>query len=222
MVGRMAGMLALVVLMCPVARGEQYWVAYEGNDFPENEGWGRVTNQGGAQRTIEDGVLVLDGLADVRINDLYGLGRQPFDPGPGELFHAEWRLGVDQVIGVRDPAFAVFSEESWAVGLTWSQTFIRSGFELVDIPFQTSGMHTYVLTSSDMRSYEFFADGVLLHQGEFVQDLGAPHVRWGDSVEGAASLSRWDYVRFGVVPEPRTSFMMCAGLVLSGVLAKRR
>ena len=49
---------------------DRYWVACEGNEFPENEGWGRVTNHGGAHRTIVDGVLVLDGLGDVAINDL--------------------------------------------------------------------------------------------------------------------------------------------------------
>ena len=42
------------------ALAEQYWIAYEGDDFPENEGWTRTISAGGAERWIEDGALVLD------------------------------------------------------------------------------------------------------------------------------------------------------------------
>jgi hypothetical protein len=202
----------LIAALSGSAPAEPYWVAYEGNDFPENEGWGRVTSGGGAERTIQDGILIIDGLRSVAVNDLYGRGRQPFDPGPGEVFRADWRLGIDQVIGVRDPGFAIFSQESWAVVFSWSTTFIRSEFEAIDIPYQTSEMHEYSVVSSDMRNYQLFADGVLLHEGQFFQVFGNPHVRWGDGVQGAASLSRWDYVRFGVVPEPRT--MTSLGVLL--------
>ena len=80
---------ALGVLVTP-AGAEQYWIAYEGNDSPENEGWERtfcdpngVVGQGGAIRTIEDGALVLDSRESVMIVDFYQMWR-PISVEPGE------------------------------------------------------------------------------------------------------------------------------------------
>jgi hypothetical protein len=208
--------LVLAFMLAIAARAEEYWIAYEGNDFPENVGWYRVYAAGGAQRSIQDGILVLDGSASVSINDLYGMPRASIDPGPNEQFRSEWRCAIDQLVGTRDPGIAVFSDQSWGLGFTWSRHFIRSGFEFVDIPFEFVGMHEFVLTSTDMRQYQLFADGDLLREGNFVQVASRSTVTWGDSVEGAASVSRWDYVRFGVVPEPATAVAYVSGLVLLG------
>ena len=40
----------LVGSVCCAARGSPYWIAYEGNDFPESEGWERHAYGGGAER----------------------------------------------------------------------------------------------------------------------------------------------------------------------------
>ena len=42
------------------AAAEPFWIAYEGNDYPEHEGWERVTIGGAAQRQLDDGGLILD------------------------------------------------------------------------------------------------------------------------------------------------------------------
>ncbi|MCA9245420.1 MAG: hypothetical protein KDA32_15810, partial [Phycisphaerales bacterium] len=67
--------IAFVVaaLAASPAAAEPYRIAYEGNDFPEDEGWHRVTTGGGAERTLEDGVLTLDGLASIETNDVYSM-----------------------------------------------------------------------------------------------------------------------------------------------------
>jgi hypothetical protein len=69
-----------------MARAAPYWVSYQGNDFPENEGWERtftdpngVVGQGGAIRTLENGSLVLNSREDVSIVDFYNMHRQ-IDP----------------------------------------------------------------------------------------------------------------------------------------------
>jgi hypothetical protein len=61
------GCIALAVLALGVssAAADQFWYTYEGNDYPEVEGpWIRYTRAGGAQRSLQDGSLVLDSLAD--------------------------------------------------------------------------------------------------------------------------------------------------------------
>jgi len=209
---------ALGVLVLP-AGAEQYWIAYEGNDFPENEGWERGYSGGGAIRWIEDGKLVLDGLADLGINDYYGYDQYPIDPEAGELFVAECRFSIDEIISGPDPGFAVFSDESWAVGFTFSDDHIRTAYDHETIAFEFVGFHAFRLTSSDMRSYRLEADGELLHEGAFTHVLSASQLRWGDGVQGGASFTRWDYMRFGVVPEPCTLIM---GLITTSALAIRQ
>jgi len=95
----------LIALSCagfPVATAEQYWIAWEGDDFPENEGWTRYTRAGGAERSLEDGTLILDGTASTEIVDIYYI-QTGVVPDPGEQFLLDWRLRVDQVEGFADP-----------------------------------------------------------------------------------------------------------------------
>jgi hypothetical protein len=214
--------LALALTLCalPVsATADPYWIAYEGNDFPENEGWTRGYSGGGAERWIEDGMLVLDGLADLGINDYYTYGQYPIDPGPGELFIAEWRFAIDEIISGPDPGFGLFSDESWAVGFSFSDDHIQTAYDHETIPFDFVGFHTFRLTSSDMQNYTFEADGEVIHEGVFHHVFSASQLRWGDSIEGGASLTRWDYMRFGVVPEPFTLIMW---LMTASALAIRQ
>ncbi len=83
-----------------LARASPYWIAWEGNDFPENQGWERYWGdwQGhqhghGADRTLQDGVLRYDSLFDDGVYDCSIMERPAqTDPGIAELFVAEWRL----------------------------------------------------------------------------------------------------------------------------------
>jgi hypothetical protein len=86
--------VAVVLVLAPaVGLADQYWVAYEANDFPENMGWLRRYGDengpmhGGAERSVAEGILTLDGLRHDQIYDGAEMQR-PIDPGPGELFVA--------------------------------------------------------------------------------------------------------------------------------------
>jgi hypothetical protein len=197
------------------ASAEPYWITYEGNDFPENEGWTRHTGAGGAQRWIEDGALVLDGRDDIMIYDAYTMSR-PIDPEPAELFIMRVRLKVDELAaGPFDPVFAVTSDESWRIGFELSETRI---FNLDDpdmsASFEPGVFHCFEVRSWDMRSFELLIDGDLALTGPFTHIISASRVSWGDQVEGAASLSRWDYFEFGVVPEPSSISCCLLGAVV--------
>jgi hypothetical protein len=207
---------ALGALALP-AGAEPYWIAYEGNNFPENEGWSRSWGNDdgqyhgtGAVRTIADGVLTMDSLYDDRVYDYARVDRYGhLDPEPGETFIAEWRLKVDEVTGdYYDPSVGVVGDTRMTVGFGYHYDFVECKYEDdVFIPIESGVFHDYRFLTSDMQTYELYIDGELAREGEFWHGAGESYMVWGDSVRGAASLAHWDYVRFGVVPEPASWFL---------------
>ncbi|MGE0482172.1 MAG: hypothetical protein AB7Q17_17060 [Phycisphaerae bacterium] len=210
------------------ARAAPYWVAWEGNDYPENEGWERRMNGvGPAVRTLHDGLMTMDGLADLQIDDYYRMER-PLNPETGEEFVMQWRVRVNEIIGhplaLYDPGVAVWSDDDWAVLFILGTDFIRSFHEDLNIPVQPGAFHAFEFRSSDMRSYQLFVDGSLIHVGSFWEpDFDRSRVHWGDMTRGSASSSDWDYFRFGVVPEPGTGlcFLTCLCCVQMVFLTRR-
>jgi hypothetical protein len=204
----------LLYATVPIATAELYWVAYEGNDYPENEGWTRVVGGGGSGRSLEDGALVLDSRKGMSNFDLYQMSRA-IDPGPSEFFRMEWRARYDMVAPRTDPGMSVFSDESWAVAFEFSDVDMRSVFEPgVTASFAPGVFHEFTLVSSDMRLYEVYIDGVSALVGAFDHVFSASRVGWGDVIQGAESVSRWDYFRFGVVPEPSAACIAVCGTVM--------
>ncbi len=211
---------ALGTLAAP-AGADEYCITYEGNDLPENEGWERHwgnddgSHEGdGAIRTLADGILTMDSLYDLRVYDyachyLYG----ELDPDPGELFVAEWRGLVDEVLGDHyDAAIGMCSDEAWQLSFGLFSDHIESIWEEeVYIPITPGVFHEYRVLSWDMQTYELYIDGDLAREGTFWQGYLESKFGWGDFVSGAANRSGWDYVRFGVVPEP-CSLLMVTGL----------
>jgi hypothetical protein len=230
-VSTMRSFVYMLVLSCvtaatPPAAANLYWIAYEGNDFPENEGWVRNFGdengplQGGAVRTITDGVLELDGLRHDQIFDFYMMDR-PLDPDPGELFLVQWRLHVVETPGLPDVSVAIFSDEDRGLGFNIGETHLESVFEgdgfhpRPQASFTAGVFHEFQVRSADMLTYELYIDGSLGLQGEFWDPLAtASSVRWGDGVQGRKSLSRWDHFRFGVVPEPLSVLLFISCLLL--------
>ena len=200
------------------AGAEPYWIAYEGNDFPENEGWTRITYYGEANRRIEDGVLVIDSLHDRHIEDLLVMNRW-MDPDSGELFVAEWRLMIGA--GTTGPDAGVFIARSFMpgsvhIGFTPDQAWI--GHDNLFFDVEPGVFHTYRFESEDMIAYDFFIDDQWVYEGAFLWPASnQSSISFGDQFNGWASISYWDYFRFGVVPEPTTSMLL---LVLFGLMFK--
>lgn len=212
-----------------LALGAPYWVDWEGNDLPENQGWTRQwgnwqgEHQGGAYRTLANGILTYDSLYDNGVYDLADMDR-PIDPGPGELFVMEWRLKVDQVVGwPYDPGVYAISDARRGVAFAFGQSALESVYEgHVTIPVSPGNFHEFRLVSWDMTTYELSVDGALARNGAFVPLVNQSHVGWGDLVQGAASLHHWAYFRFGVVPEPASVTLLGAVLACSGGAELRR
>ena len=206
---------ALLALGVCGASADEYWIAYEGNDWPENVGWTRGTSGGGAIRFLERGNLVIDSRASIRISDFYSMDLGgSLDPDPGEIFVARWRILIEEVNGLRDPAFEIRSDDRWALVLYFDEATVGSLFEPgIRASFEPGVYHRFEVRSSDMRRYELYIDESLAITGAFRQGLFQSQVSWGDGFQGSASLTRWDYLRFGVVPEPSTAFMAAFALL---------
>jgi hypothetical protein len=208
----------LLVGVVPLARADPYWITYEGDAFPENDGWTRVHGSMPAERWLDDGKLFIDSRADLAIYDYVKMTFDGnLDPGPGETFVMRWRLRVDDEEGFYDPAIGVTSNEVapdvfYRAAFGFREDRVLSALETgVSAPLEPGIFHEYELRSFDMRAYALYIDGDLAIRGVFTEVFGPTRVSWGDTVSGATSLSEWDYVQFGVVPEPAA--WMCAALL---------
>jgi len=200
---------ALAAVAAP-AGADEYWITYEGNDLPENEGWAYIWSTPRAIRWIEDGALVIDSRASGATNDWYEWYPESMNPEPDELFIARWRLRIDELtIGWSDPTVAVFGDNYWGVGFEFNEDTIESIFEDdINAHFEPYVFHNFELRSADMRTYELYIDGCLAIEGSLWESLISSTVLWGDTISGGASLTHWDYFRFGVVPEPSSIITM--------------
>jgi hypothetical protein len=221
---RQAIVTALLTCVVAPAWGD-YWVQYQpqpGAPWPEDQGWERITAYGGAQRSIEDGALVLDSLGSAGIMDYY----RAYRPGeihaePGRPFVVEWHAQVDYATAA-ESFIAIFSDDQWGVGFNMMTDRIYSAYEWpLSAPF-TAGSHVFRMTSWDMRSYSLAVDGVDTLSGSFSDIPWSSRISWGDGGQGGVSLSRWHWFGFGIVPEPAGLSRVCLILACGLRIVRRR
>jgi hypothetical protein len=199
--------LKLLLVAGVPALATPWWEAYEGDVFPEDQGWKRVHGSIPAQRWIDNGVLFIDSRADVRIYDGYEMVfGHPVDPGLGETFVLRWRLKVDEEHGpFYDAEIGITSDEAgpntfYAAAFGFAEDRVFDAYQLnLWTPFEPGVFHDFEMRSSDMRAYLLYIDGALAMTGAFTEVFGPARVAWGDGVQGSTSLTEWDNVRFGVV-----------------------
>jgi hypothetical protein len=182
--------------------------------------WGnrQGSHQGGAIRTIDDGVLTLDTLYDEGAYDFAKIvSPGQFTPGPGETFVVEWRVMVDETLGDHyDASVGIRSDDAWAVGFgIFTDHILNYWGDGVAIPITPGVFHDYRLLSADMRAYLLFIEDELAHEGLFGQGAMASSIGWGNVVSGDSSRSHWDYMRFGIVPEPSVGVAFSALVLLA-------
>ena len=225
---RLRSVLIVLAVSSPLAVADTWWYTYEADGtFPEQEGWARNVMGGGAQRWFEDGAFVLDASASPGIVDFYAKGMPSLpDPNdPMQAFVCEWRLRVDAMTGYWDPTFFLLFEGHGDILLGYEMGQIYSLHEHQYIAaFQPSVFHSYRIVTNDMTTYTFALDGVVVYTGEVSVWAPSSVVQFGDTNTGSGAVSRWDYVRYGViaVPEPG-SLLLCVTAVLRiGMRLRRR
>lgn len=222
--------LALSYAGGSTAFGDPYWIAYEGDDFPENVGWDRHWGvhappgdpNSTPDRSIEDGVFVLDTTSDIWLNDYYQIHRS-IDPEPGELFVAEWQVAVDDQLVYWDAGLVIARDDPPGhVSFKFGVDSLLISTEDLEIELGAD-FHSFVFMSADMEEFDLFVDGVLLHQGVFESEsLLQSYVGFGNPTHGASSLTRWDYLRFGAIPEPHSFLLAIIGLPILRPLCRSR
>ncbi|MCC6359550.1 MAG: hypothetical protein IT450_12470 [Phycisphaerales bacterium] len=213
----MVRLIVLGLLFCAL-RGkvyaDPYWVAWEENDFPENEGWLREGVGDRSVRTLAGGVMTMDSLANKNGQDFYSI-YSATDPGPGEEFVVEWRLRVNDVVWDNpnfryDPGWAINSADGWYVSFVLGVNELHSLQEQVDVEFESGLFHEWEFRSTNMRTFTISLDRSPVWSGAFVPGLPYSKLSWGDTVWGPTSHVEWDYFHVGVVPEPTSCLSMLA------------
>ena len=105
--------------LCAVvaASATPYWFAYEGDDLPQNHGWGHARGDesggnSGAVCSVADGILTIDSLRSDWIYDFF-YRYVPAEPNDNEMFVAEWRVAVDPRSGDSDVSVGFAPYLSW-------------------------------------------------------------------------------------------------------------
>lgn len=201
-----------------------FWIAWEGDDWPENQGWTRDHGPGstGDVRTLQNGVLTLDGLANAgpEYDYVYMEPSNGIHLAPGETFVAEWRVRVVGVEGYPWDAGVVFiSDDGWGAAFDFSTAGVAGGYEHNwYVPFVPGVWHSFRLLSGDFETYTLMMDGGVVREGVWNYVLPGPWASWGDGAIPPSSTSDWDYLRFGVTPEVGSLAMtvFCGALGMCG------
>lgn len=209
-----AAVVLFAVTCAATARADLYWVSYEGNDLPENEGWTHTPGNPPAERSIDDGSLFIDSRVPGGTTDGNAMYRPDgFDPGPGEMFVMQWRIKVHES-PLWDAGVFFSSDELFAVGFGFSENSMISDYEpSIRIEYAPGVYHSFELRSEDMRHYVLTMDGAPVIDGVFSESFYGPSLGFGD-LASPESLGQWDYFRFGVVPEPESLMLALAGCAL--------
>ncbi|MBN2446632.1 MAG: hypothetical protein JXO22_07900 [Phycisphaerae bacterium] len=207
------------VALAAVVHAEPYWIAYEGSDYPENEGWEHTAWGPLADRWLDEGCLFVDTRGQSGIVDTYANHPESgYELAAGETFVMCWSLVTLETTPWAAPGVAVTTDDGYALTFVFAENYVESTYEPgLQAEFEPGVFHHFEMRSSDMRHYEFSIDGALALEGEFGESFFDSGVGFGD-LTSCYSLAQWDYFRFGVVPEPsNTQLMLLALAMLSRV-----
>ena len=212
----------LVPLACSTSSvfADPFWIAYEANQDhtpPELQGWERSWNYGEPptppQRSVLNGIFTLNSLGLWHVLD-YNYRAATVSIDAGEEFVCEYRVRVtgdihDTWVFIRPGNFG--SE----IGMTIGPAQVSLGDGTIDIA--PGVFHQYRWTSPNMRDFDLYIDGVLRDSRSASNTIGPNmNVLFGDWTFGIApgaptSSSEWDYMRFGVIPEPTCGLALLLG-----------
>lgn len=220
---RIANLLWPIVVcvgaLIPTVRADDVLLRYEGNAFPEASGWTREPF-GNPTRAIDQGEFVqfFDEPTD---QDFY---RRSLNEFVGtQSFFAEWRmqssapaslLGQSQiptafVLGGSGAAF-------YHVIVADSRVqFLRdTNIPLVFVDIDPSLPHTYRIELLGDLSYTFLIDGQVVDRGipEGLYPYQDARIVWGARFYEPGQTVEWDYIRYGMIPEPGTISLLIFGI----------
>ena len=215
--------LMLLAVGSLAVSAEEFYLRYDANDFPENEGWERQFSDPGGQieREIDSGIFRLDTRASTSLYDFYAIQSPTFDLLPGEELRVSWRMetvDTQTTYGLSDVAVGITNSTSAFTKFYLAPDFVSEDEELGGDPehvyaFDQGVPHSFLFVTSDMQEYDLFVDGVFAFHGALHGNalIGPLHVWFGDTTVGRSSLSRWGWIEIAVVPEPHAGLLLVVG-----------
>ena len=214
-------------------------VTYHGDVFPEEVGWERrLADTFGAERSLNNGWLLQ--FVDLPAGWPGPMGNAEFyrrsleDFAGAEAFFLEWRVETDAPRYILDrsgvPVVVSLGGTSTAhyhttITDTRVQLFRDTAIPLAFVDIAPGEPHTYRLELRGSESYAWFVDGVVVDTGVPEGTYPNPDSTcvWGVRRHSVNATTRWDYVSYGVIPEPATGFLFLAGAAfLVGARRRRR
>jgi hypothetical protein len=207
--------------MTAVALGDGFYMNYDGDQFPEDEGWQRRYSDPDGQtvRELDNGIFRLDTRASLSIYDLYVIQTDALNPQPGESLQIGWRMRTifTQTDYLHSDVMLFLTNADSAYVEFYLGPDYVSEHDLGGGEFEHVCQHgppadfTSFLFATNMQDYSLFVDGNLAFIGQFHDYAwsGPFYLAFGDGVIGRSSLSEWDYVEVQVVPEPSSGLLLC-------------
>jgi hypothetical protein len=187
-------------------------VSYEGTSFPEDNGWERIQVLFPGERWLDDGWLYqLVELLDPpeRQQDFYKRSLAKFSAA--ETFFVQWRIETDgprEGIPNVSPASLVAGGR---MGIFYHFTiaedqvrFIDSDLSVLLINIEPGVPHTYYLELHGTDSYVWYIDGTPIDAAdpEGPYPTSDSRITFGARAGVEDSTTRWDYIRYGPIPQP--------------------
>jgi hypothetical protein len=204
---RAAELISALVVAAGAAQASPFWVTWD-QGWPDQQGWTEGWSDIPADKWLDGSLLYIDSTANGGADGYYQIPATLM-LGTGEAFEMSWRTRVDESWPISDPGIIVRGDDHYSVAFCMATDRIDSNYEPGKwAPFEPGVFHDFLLESTDMRHYNLFIDNTLSMQGTFFESLfPGPAVEWGDLSSGF-SLTAWDTVEYGIVPEPSTSMFM--------------
>ena len=191
-------------------------VSYDADQLPELVGWSRDQDPFPADRSLEDGWLVQYAeiipqkppLLDISEDDVYRRLIAEFT-GTNEFF-VEWRLQTDGpregfpnvspaalVVSGTSRAFYHFTIANDQARYIDADLTVRLFDIIPDVP------HIYRLELFGTESYRWLIDGQVVFEGipAGPYPTADSKIVFGARAAGQPITARWDYIRYGVIPE---------------------
>ncbi|MFH1416749.1 MAG: hypothetical protein ABII12_00465 [Planctomycetota bacterium] len=189
--------------------------SYEGNSFPEDAEWNVVQLVCEPERWLEDGWFV----QYVELCPGYpppggkeGTYRRPLEEYVGaQTFFVEWRMETDGdrselpwggpsnfAAGSNGPVNYRFSISQDMMDLNRDNTL-----PIVPVEFEAGVPHTHRLELYGDELYVWFLDGEIVDSGvpEGAFPSFNPRITWSSKAAWLPNTTRWDYIRYGAIPE---------------------
>lgn len=218
------GTLAMLISIWGIqhACADQFRLRYDGDEvYPEDAGWSRRVDDpdGLEQRSLDNGILRLDGTASPQIADVYEIHDSRLTLQPGERLTVEWRMRTlvntfhednrsDVSFFVATPFHTGLLLHLGTDRVAYNEDTTDPDADVVSL-FRPGDFHSFLLDTYDYQSFSLQVDGSPAFSGVFSEGaVLVPRLGFGDGYFGFSSLSEWDYVEVTIVPEPGTACLI--------------